>query len=117
MTKADLEAELGQTVAKRLQAEVLPGDTRFAKADLEAAAALAGEGDEVAARGPGGLRIAALAEGDALAFAAGGRHHVKLLLAAAVVLTMRSFRHLAPVRKAEAAGLPARAPWDWEGVA
>jgi cytochrome c oxidase assembly protein subunit 15 len=40
-----------------------------------------------------------------------------LLLAAAVVLTLRACRHLAPAARAAAAGVPARAPRDLEAVA
>ena len=40
MTSAELGAELGKVVARRLQEEMLPGETRFARSDLEAAGAL-----------------------------------------------------------------------------
>jgi cytochrome c oxidase assembly protein subunit 15 len=40
-----------------------------------------------------------------------------LLLASAVILTLRTFRHLVPAARAASSDLPARAPWDLETVA
>ncbi|HEX8201520.1 MAG TPA: cytochrome oxidase assembly protein, partial [Isosphaeraceae bacterium] len=40
-----------------------------------------------------------------------------LLLASAVILTLRSFRHLAPEARGASPGLSAQAPWDLETVA
>src|SRR5690606_1093117 len=53
-------------------------------ADLELAADLLGEGDQVAARRPNRRGVVAVAEGDALGVAAAGRHDVDLRAPAAV---------------------------------
>ena len=73
-------------VVEALGEDALARAVRLHDADGEAARALLGEGDVVAARRPGRLRIGAVAERDAALVRAVRVHDVDLLLAAAIAL-------------------------------
>src|ERR1700761_2602866 len=71
--------DMGALSDDALTAAVGPHD-----ADIELAALTLGEGDQVAARRPDRIVIAALAEGDSMRAAAAGIHDIDLGLAAAI---------------------------------
>ncbi|MFT4025740.1 MAG: NAD-glutamate dehydrogenase [Novosphingobium sp.] len=64
MATTELGADLGKTVAKRLQEGVLPGETRFTRADLDAAAALVLQAAQRRSPGDTGLAHETASDGE-----------------------------------------------------